>query len=1295
LNIAQKETKSWDEENLDRLLYKLDLEMRRMGRVNVSQVETIIKNMKQANFCTSTQALLLIRTCGRALSDENKSDRRERMQDLVPFLKSVLDLDVSHYNAILKVNLENEQSIDVFGFLGEMEQSGVPANRVTYQHLIGLYCMEGNIGGATTVLEQMKEEDMAINESVFHALLMGHGINKDKEMVEEMMEVMEKSGLLIGAETYVTLLIAAAKARDWERVEELLVEANNKSIRLDTGNYFKVITALCENGMTEQAKPLIGKIPMRAGYFMELRGHLPQIIMAGQPDLAFEVFNGFKSMGSEEKRNMSNHGMFMVRALVQSDTDPDKMADHISQMVSNGYTDALGIFLTEAMGLGKEEHMRALVERLKGTTDLKMDQRAFFNSKMHDTAALASAIKVVKDLGFRIDMAGLCNSLIRREMDLDKENPGETVYRLKSEVPDLMFNLLQDKMIQVLLETCNKRYLMACTGFMLNAKIDNVSTERWRLARSYLKTQSLDDLISLIFVAKLKVKDKPRDMEALYNVLLELQEADGNEILPVVKELNKHKLGVPKAIADKINDNSGDKELKDLLEVAVKDFESDYWTEEVETAFLEKRKKLHTAAMKSEGYLTPSNDYRKYLGYFEIPEDLDDMLRIKNILKKRDVFNPRLADAIIRGAIAQGELEQALAELKEAQQVQETFKLNPVTLDSMVSAYLNKDDVEGAVKVFLSSQINFFCNTLTSLLESLAQKGRHEEVLEMLKTDFQDLEIINEQAVRYTSLLDIYRLAGDSKNLEKVVDTIIESRIKGRYQVRPLLHSLVAVHLVNNNVPAAIDTFERLVKQHRCLPGKFELLTRLVQDENVEDLQKVVDLSISVLGEELSLYDLTMIFLLEGRRAQAKKMLDTPGLMYNDKAVENMMNKFVEDKRLDCLEDLIKLSRNIFGCDRDLMYTKWVEAVSGNAKTVNEIWIEIQEEGHAPSVKLKTEIAKALRNGNLPIPFVTTDLDLDVARVAPKGAAGKAAKKQEPKRVPEKSKKEAVNKEPSAVDKAIASGDMEALLALLKADQCPMAELRIGLKYLVDNNSVDSAMSLIKEKGYMPRKLEKAITSVMEALLKTDRTDDLDAFLAGMTEEQRKMIRTDRIKRNLQMSASPDKFLDVISSCTEPGQLRVKFSVLEAAFSQDNKLHSKLEELVNTGSTPACVVLGRYACGRHDAETLAKCWSRHEGDTLTRAKDLVIDIHSEEKLRWVCSTLNQDPEVVRFATNMCLANSSPDHSLQILYGVQQGLSLDNVNTTTLKKVAAIKDYKHSQQAQLVLQSRNESKNLSP
>ena len=47
---------------------------------------------------------------------------------------------------------------------------------------------------------------------------------------------------------------------------------------------------------------------------------------------------------------------------------------------------------------------------------------------------------------------------------------------------------------------------------------------------------------------------------------------------------------------------------------------------------------------------------------------------------------------------------------------------------------------------------------------------------------------------------------------------------------------------------------------------------------------------------------------------------------------------------------LIALAELYFHClyfvDRDLMYTKWVEAVSKNAQTVNEIWIEIQVRTH-------------------------------------------------------------------------------------------------------------------------------------------------------------------------------------------------------------------------------------------------------------------------------------------------------------------------------------------------------------
>lgn len=45
-------------------------------------------------------------------------------------------LDVSHYNALLKVYLENEHKFSPTEFLAKLEKKGVEPNRVTYQRLI-------------------------------------------------------------------------------------------------------------------------------------------------------------------------------------------------------------------------------------------------------------------------------------------------------------------------------------------------------------------------------------------------------------------------------------------------------------------------------------------------------------------------------------------------------------------------------------------------------------------------------------------------------------------------------------------------------------------------------------------------------------------------------------------------------------------------------------------------------------------------------------------------------------------------------------------------------------------------------------------------------------------------------------------------------------------------------------------------------------------------------------------------------------------------------------------------------
>jgi leucine-rich PPR motif-containing protein len=53
---------------------------------------------------------------------------------------------------------------------------GVTPNRVTYQHLVARYCAMGDIAGATTILEFMKQKDLTVNENVFHSLITGKRI---------------------------------------------------------------------------------------------------------------------------------------------------------------------------------------------------------------------------------------------------------------------------------------------------------------------------------------------------------------------------------------------------------------------------------------------------------------------------------------------------------------------------------------------------------------------------------------------------------------------------------------------------------------------------------------------------------------------------------------------------------------------------------------------------------------------------------------------------------------------------------------------------------------------------------------------------------------------------------------------------------------------------------------------------------------------------------------------------------------------------------------------------------------
>ena len=98
------------EERLNRALYSLDLGVQQTGRVSRTQLEAAALLLATAR-PNPSQALLLIRLCGAALVDLAPSARTallDRISSSLEVAAVTAEYDVSHHNAIIRVQLDND-----------------------------------------------------------------------------------------------------------------------------------------------------------------------------------------------------------------------------------------------------------------------------------------------------------------------------------------------------------------------------------------------------------------------------------------------------------------------------------------------------------------------------------------------------------------------------------------------------------------------------------------------------------------------------------------------------------------------------------------------------------------------------------------------------------------------------------------------------------------------------------------------------------------------------------------------------------------------------------------------------------------------------------------------------------------------------------------------------------------------------------------------------------------------------------------------------------------------------------
>lgn len=86
-------------------------------------------------------------------------------------------MDISHYNALLSVFVDNELDFSPTDFLEEIRSTNLKPTRATFQKLVQHYCQRGEVENAKVIIEKLASVNISLNEEIYAAQIIGHARN--------------------------------------------------------------------------------------------------------------------------------------------------------------------------------------------------------------------------------------------------------------------------------------------------------------------------------------------------------------------------------------------------------------------------------------------------------------------------------------------------------------------------------------------------------------------------------------------------------------------------------------------------------------------------------------------------------------------------------------------------------------------------------------------------------------------------------------------------------------------------------------------------------------------------------------------------------------------------------------------------------------------------------------------------------------------------------------------------------------------------------------------------------------
>ncbi|KAL6032064.1 hypothetical protein STEG23_017136, partial [Scotinomys teguina] len=927
----------------DWALMRLDNSVRRTGRITKSLLQKIFESTCRSGSPGGNQALLLLRSCGSLLPELSLAERTEfahKIWDKLQKLGTVYD--VSHYNALLKVYLQNEHKFSPTDFLAKMEGANIQPNRVTYQRLIAAYCDAGDIEGASKILGFMKTKDLPVTEAVFSALVTGHARAGDMENAENILTVMKETGIEPGPDTYVALLNAYAEKGDLDHVKQILEKVEKSDHYLMDRDLLQIIATFSKAGYPQYVSEILQKITYERRYIPDAMNLILLLVTEKLEDTAFQILLALPVSKGE---NGNVFGSFFLRHCVTMDTPAEKLIDYCKKLKEvKLHSSSLQFTLHCALMANKTALARTVMQALK---------EEGFPVRAHYFWPLLVGHQKTKNVQGIIDILKIMNEL---GVNPDQDTYIQYVFPCFDNVESVRAALQENECLprsnkfaqaEVRNEAINGNLQNILSLMESNAVPLSLNSLRSSLILGFRRSTNVDlwsKITELLYKSGRYCRDPPEAVGYfLYNLIDSMSDSEvqakEEHLRQYFHQLREMNVKVPDNIYRGIRNLLDNYQVPELI----KDVKVLVDKEKVDS-----RKTSQPASSDLESTLEDLKAKNQPLG--DVLRQLILLLcSEENMQKALEVKAKYESDMVIGGYAALINLCCRHDNAEDALNLKQEFdRLYP-------SAVLDTAKYLGLVKV-------------------LAKHGKLQDAINILKEMKEKDVVIKDATLSFFHILNGAALRGEIETVKQLHESIMTLGLA--QPSTSISVPLITVHLEKGDLPAALEASIDCHGKYKILPRIHDVLCKLIEKGETDLIQKAMDFVSQEQGEMTMLYDLFFAFLHTGNYREAKKIIETPGIRARPTRLKWFCDRCIANNQVETLEKLVELTQKLFECDRDQMYYSLLKLhkMNGDWQRADAVWNKMQEENIIPRERTLQLLAEILKNSNQEVPFDVPEL---------------------------------------------------------------------------------------------------------------------------------------------------------------------------------------------------------------------------------------------------------------------------------------------------------------------------------